>query len=123
MKKTLIVALLSPVFAFTCNKDNKSQLLEGKVLRISCASFVVQITNNDAAGQDGWKDMTNNNAVYDNVFAANNKCSIPSNIKAGDVIRFKIEKPKPNDCVVCMLFDGPPETKYDMTDVTLVAGK
>lgn len=123
MKKVSIAALILPVLAFTCNKESRTGFLEGKVLRTSCASFVVQVTNNDAVGQDGWKDMTKNNASYDNVFAASNKCKIPSNIKAGDAIRFKIDKPAPNDCIVCMLFDGPPETKYDMKEVTIIGGK
>ena len=123
MKKAWIAVLLLPAFAFTCNKQNAMEWLEGKVVRTSCASFVVQVTNNDAIGQDGWKDMTNNNAAYDNVFNASNKCSIPSTIKAGDHIRFKIEKPVPGDCVICMMYDGPPEAKYDIKEVTVVDAK
>jgi hypothetical protein len=123
MKKILIAALVIPALAFTCKKQGSTGWLEGKVLRVSCASTVVQVLNNDAIGQDGWKDMTNNNATYDNVFTANNKCSIPSAIKAGTTIRFKIDKPAPNECVVCMMYDGPPEIAYDMKEVTVTDAK
>jgi hypothetical protein len=119
MKKILIAALVIPALAFTCKKQGSTGWLEGKVLRVSCASFVVQVLNNDAIGQDGWKDMTNNNATYDNVFNVNNTCTIPSGIKAGNTIRFKIDSPKPNECVRCMMYDGPPEVAYDVKEITV----
>jgi hypothetical protein len=123
MKKILVASLLLPFLAFKCDKSVQDTFLEGKVVRISCASFIVQVLNNDAVGEDGWKDMMNNNAVYDNVFTANNKCAIPNEIKAGNIIRFKLDKPTQNDCVICMMYDGPPQTKYDIKEVSLVQGK
>jgi len=124
MKKLFFVLMVLPVFAFKCSKPSaKDGYLEGKVLRISCASFVVQVLNNDTVGEDGWKDMMNNNAVYNNVFAASNTCKIGGNIKAGNTIRFKVDKPTQNDCVVCMMYDGPPNVKYDIKDISLVEGK
>lgn len=120
--KVLVMLLALPVMASKCNKhkDNNDTHLQGKVVRVSCASFVVQVLNDDKIGEDGWKDMMNNNAQYDNVFAANNACKIPAGIKAGATIRFKINNPAQNDCVMCMMFDGPPGVKYDITDVTVV---
>lgn len=122
--KLLFIMLALPVMASKCSKskDNQDTELQGKVVRVSCASFVVQVLNDDKIGEDGWKDMMNNDAKYDNVFAANNACKIPAGIKAGATIRFKISKPTQNDCVMCMMFDGPPTVKYDITDVT-VEGK
>ncbi len=64
--------------------------------------------------------MTNNNAQYDNVFNANNACKLPAGVKAGATIRFKTGDPVQNDCVYCMMFDGPPNVKYDITDVSIV---
>jgi hypothetical protein len=126
MKKYLFVALAIPVFAFSCSRKTvggaSADYVEGKVLRSSCASTVVQVTNNDALGEDGWKDMTQNDAKFDNVFAVNNKCKIPSDVKPGTTIRFKVSKPEQNDCVVCMMYDGPPKTQYDLKDITVVAG-
>jgi hypothetical protein len=120
--KVLFMLLALPVMASKCGKqkDNKDTHLQGKVVRVSCASFVVQVLNNDKIGEDGWKDMSNNDAQYDNVFAANNACKIPAGVKAGATIRFKISDPVQNDCVACMMFDGPPKAKYDITDVTVV---
>jgi hypothetical protein len=119
--KLLFILLALPVMASKCSKSKeKNTQLEGKVVRISCASFVVQVLNDDKIGEDGWKDMMNNNAQYDNVFAANNACKIPAGIKAGATIRFKINSPAQNDCVMCMMFDGPPAAKYDITEVSVV---
>ena len=121
MKKYLFILL-----AFACNRKvatGPSDFLEGKVLRTSCASLVVQVTNNDSFGEDGWTDMTQNNTSFDNVFAVNNKCKLPANVKAGDRLRFKAEKAGQNDCVACMMYDGPPKTTFDLKDITVVEGK
>jgi hypothetical protein len=125
MRKLMILSLFLPVLAFTCKQKagGETEWLEGKVIRTSCASFVVQVTNNDAIGTDGWKDMSNNDVSFDNVFNANNKCEIPNTIKAGDNIKFKVTAPTKNDCIICMMFDGPPESKYDIKDVSVVDGK
>jgi len=126
MKKLLIAAIVLPVMAYKCGKTEKSDKegwLQGKVVRTSCASFVVQVLNNDTVGEDGWKDMMNKNVVYNHVFTANNQCKISATIKSGSNIQFKIAPPVQNDCVTCMMFDGPPQTKYDITDVTVIDGK
>ena len=119
--KLLFILLALPVMANKCGKhEEKVTYLQGKVVRISCASFVVQVLNDDTVGEDGWKDMANNNAQYDNVFAANNACKIPAGIKAGATIRFKTSKPTQNDCVQCMMYDAPPSAKFDITDISVV---
>jgi len=112
-----------PAATFKCKKSSHTtpdEYLQGKVIRISCASFIVQVLNNDTIGEDGWKDMMNNNAQYNNVFNASNTCKIPSGVKAGANIKFKVEKPTANDCVVCMMYDGPPNTKYDIKEMSIV---
>lgn len=126
MKKWLLVAIVLPVMAYKCGRTeqaDKEGWIRGKVVRTSCASFVVQVLNNDTIGEDGWKDMMNNNAVYNNVFTVNNQCKIPATIKSGSNIQFKMAAPAQNDCVTCMMFDGPPQTKYDIKEVTVVDGK
>jgi hypothetical protein len=127
MKKYLFVALTLPIVVFACSRKvtggEKPGYVEGKVLRTSCASMVIQVTNNDSLGEDGWKDMTQNNASVDNVFAVNNKCKVSSDVKAGATLRFKISTAEQNDCVVCMMYDGPPKTQYDLKDITVVTNK
>lgn len=122
MNKLLVVLIALPFFAFKCDKSSSDEdgYLRGKVVRISCASYVIQVLNNDTIGEDGWKDVRNNDAVYDNVFSANNPCKIASEIKAGDVIRFKIAQPTPTECVTCFMYDAPPNTRLNVNDVMLV---
>lgn len=122
MKLLVFFALAAmPAASFKCKRTahHSDGYLQGKVIRISCASFVVQVLNDNSIGEDGWKDMTNNNAQYDNVFAAGNTCKLPS-VKAGAAIRFKISQPVANDCITCMMFDGPPKVKYDINEMTIV---
>ena len=119
--KFLFIVLSLPVLASKCSKHKtKDTHLQGKVVRISCASFVVQVLNDDTVGEDGWKDMMNNNAQYDNVFTANNACKIPAGIKAGATISFTITQPTQTECVMCMMYDGPPAAKFDIKDVSVV---
>jgi hypothetical protein len=111
------------VFAFKCSKSSPNDgYLEGKVIRTSCADVVVQVLNNDTIGEDGWKDIMNNNAVYDNVFAVNNACKFSENLKTGKTIRFKISQSTDNGCMFCQLYDGQPMTNYSISEVSLVEG-
>jgi hypothetical protein len=118
--KLLFILIALPVLASTCKKDKgKNSYLQGKIVRATCASTVVQVLSDDSIGDDGWKDMMNNNVQYDNVFNALNSCKLPAGIKAGTAIRFKITKATGSDCVHCMMYDAPPNAKYDVTDVTI----
>src|SRR5262245_32292254 len=104
MKKLLVVLIALPFFAFKCDKSSKDEdgYLQGKVIRISCASYVIQVLNDDTIGEDGWKNVRDS-VTYDNVFSANNPCKIASGIKAGNVIRFRIAEPAPTECVTCYM--------------------
>ncbi len=121
MNNTLLALVALPILAMQCGDKKKlnTQCLQGKVVRTSCASLVVQVTNNDSIGEDGWKDSTSANpATYDNVFSVSNLCKLPAEVKPGNTIYFTIEKPKPSDCVVCMMYDAPPRTQYDIINVS-----
>ena len=119
MKKLFFVLALIPFFAFQCKKNSDNKCLKGKVIRISCASYVIQILDNDSLGEDQWKlAREGGEDTYDNVFAASNKCNIPSSYKAGDIIYFSIDKPKPSECVICMMYDAPPKTQYEVKNVS-----
>lgn len=120
MKKLLAIAALLPFFAFQCDKNAKSGWIEGKVIRLSCASFVVQLLNNTEIGEDGWQDMMDNNKVYNDVITASNKCEIPNSVQKDQVIRFKLEAPKQhNDCVICLMYDGPPKKAFEIKEISV----
>jgi hypothetical protein len=119
MKKLFLIAALLPFFAFQCKKDGNQKCLQGKVIRITCASYVIQVLNNDTVGEDGWKDsMHGQQTTYDNVFNVSNKCKIPASFKVGDTIFFNIDKPEASDCVVCMMYDAPPKTQYQVKNIS-----
>jgi hypothetical protein len=82
----------------------------------------VQVLNDDTVGEDAWKDITNNNVVYDNVFAVNNACKFGENLKTGNTIRFKINPSASSDCMFCQMYDGQPRANYLIDDVSVVEG-
>ena len=119
MRKLVMIVAILPFLAFQCDKDKNQDCVRGKVIRISCASYVIQILNRDDLGDDKWQDSTNDGSTtYDNVFNVSNKCKIPSSYKAGDILYFNIDKPKPSDCVVCMMYDAPPKTQFDVRNIS-----
>ena len=119
MKKYFLILTAMPFLFAKCDKKVKSECLQGKIIRITCASTVVQITNRSDIGTDGWKDGHQGaNQTYDNVFSVSNKCKLPSDLKVGDEFSFNIDKPKPTDCIVCMMYDAPPDAKYHVENFT-----
>lgn len=122
MKKVLFPVMALALGAAYCGvaKKQTSALpcIQGKIIRISCASYVVQVLNRDTIGVDGWKTGPDTTRTYDNVFDVANKCKLPAGLKAGDTIYFNIRPAQGSDCVSCMMFDAPPVVKYDLTEVT-----
>jgi hypothetical protein len=121
MKQTIIAIVCLSVIAFQCGVSKKQpskDCVQGKIIRISCASYVVQALNRDTIGIDGWKNSDSTATTFDNVFDVSNKCKLPADIKAGDIIYFTIHPTQPSDCVSCMMFDAPPAVKYDIQDVS-----
>lgn len=117
--KLVSLLVLIPLVAFQCKQGSKKTCLQGKVIRISCASYVIQVLSTDSIGDDQWKDsMQGEPKTYDNVFSASNKCKIPGDFKAGDTIYFEIDSPEPNDCIVCMMYDAPPTSRYQVKNVS-----
>lgn len=121
MYRTLFTLMLAPLLAMQCGEKNKpkDQCLEGKIIRTSCASLVVQVLNNDSVGEDGWKNAAAaDSASYDNVFSVANICKLSQEIKPGTTFYFIIDKPQTTDCVVCMMYDAPPKTQFDIRNVS-----
>jgi hypothetical protein len=121
MKKIALVLLIIPFMAFHCYKNGTFDCVEGRIVRMSCASFIIQVLNNTEIGQDGWKDMMDNDHQYDNVINASNKCEISESFEKGNVIRFKISSQQMPNCAVCFLYDGPPNVAMEIKDVVLLS--
>ncbi|MBC8033723.1 MAG: hypothetical protein H7Y03_06220 [Chitinophagaceae bacterium] len=121
MKKMLYFITILVLSFCGCRKnddDGKVKLpcLMVKVVRITCASIVMQVLDNDSLGQDGWKDITSG-VVYDNVFTVSAHCEFMSLAKpkydVGSVLYVTVNDQIHLDkCVSCLLYDAAPITRY-----------
>jgi hypothetical protein len=114
MKKELLFFLfiVSQSF-FGCEKNDAldESILKGEVIRVTCASTVVQIKNAEKYGEDGWlNEMSTDGVKYDNVFKVENICKV--NLEMGKSFQFKIISLSQNDCIQCYLYDAPPKLSY-----------
>ena len=57
-----------------------------------------------------WTDETTK-TTYSNVFALQNPCNFPENIKQGDEFYFKIDTASSKPCMVCMAYYPVPPKK------------
>lgn len=103
--------------AVGCRKHVSDECLQAKVIRITCASTVFQVFNNNAIGQDGWLDIYDNNRSYDNVFAVSNVCRLASEHQVGNVVYVTTAKAGKNDCVRCELYDAAPKISYEVKTI------
>ena len=118
MKKKIIpLFLILGSMAMSCKKEVPSDCLQAKIIRVTCASTVMQVLNNNSVGDDGWLDIFNNNASYDNVFSVSNSCHIASEHKVGDVVYIKIGKPELSECIRCAMYDAPPKSSFDVKTI------
>jgi hypothetical protein len=116
IKRCCFLLLVVAFFACACGRKEE-KCLKAKVIRVSCASFVVQVLNKDSIGSYGWKDV-GGHAVYNNVMNIKNACNIGKWSK-GEEMYFTIrDSLQTSDCVVCMMYDAPPEKEYIVENVT-----
>jgi len=104
-----------------CNKATTKNCLKGKVARITCASTVIQVLNDNSMGEDGWVNYIGTGTTsYDNVFNVRNKCMLSSSIKQGDIIWFTIDSSMLTfgNCSLCDLGDHPPTVAYRIKNVS-----
>jgi hypothetical protein len=118
MQKGIVFLAVLPFLAFQCKKNTRTNCLQAKIIRVTCASTVMQVLNNNSIGEDGWIDsIGSKDTTYDNVFTVSNKCKIASEHKVGDVVYITIDKPQPSDCIVCAMYDAPPKVSYDVKTI------
>jgi major membrane immunogen (membrane-anchored lipoprotein) len=112
-KKLLIFSFILSQLLLGCEKNDvlDESILKGEVIRVTCASTVVQIKNAEKFGEDGWMDeMSASVQKYDNVFKVENICKV--NLEMGKIFQFKIISLTQNDCIQCLLYDAPPKVSY-----------
>jgi hypothetical protein len=115
MLRTTFPILFLTLFG-ACNPSTPP-CLKAKVLRVSCASFVVQVLNKDSVGSYGWKDISGN-GVYNNVFSVANTCRIGKWSKGEEFYFTLVDSAQTSECMTCMMFDAPPEKTYMIENVS-----
>jgi len=115
LKSFLAVLAFSTIY-LSCDKP-AATCLKARILRVSCASFVVQVLNKDSIGEYGWRDI-GGHAVYNNVFNISNSCKL-GKLQKGEEFYFELEdSAKQSDCIKCMMFDAPPQKTYLVKNVS-----
>jgi hypothetical protein len=113
--KKVIILLCVTLILLSCKKEGEQPIIKGKLVYRSCATIVVQILDSNyySAAQDTWKESTSKQE-YQHVFAVSNQCSFPNSIAIGQEFKFQIvsEDPKNKDCVLCALWDNPPQKSH-----------
>lgn len=113
MKKLLII--LTSCMLYACIQvpgagGSNNQRIKAKVIRITCATTVIQILDETHyyLGETWTMEGTSN--TYEHVVVVSNKCEFPDNLSEGDEFYFKIinESDANNNCTVCMMYDFPP---------------
>jgi hypothetical protein len=115
MRQTLLFFIV--LFVFMGCKPSEPPCLKAKVLRVSCASFVIQVLNKDSVGSYGWKDVSGN-GVYNNVITVANSCNIGKWSKGEEFYFTLVSSPQSGECMTCMMFDSPPEKTYMIENVS-----
>lgn len=110
----IVICLL---IASSCSSRNtaistsEKELIKAKIVRLSCASTVIQIIDESYTylGQT-WTEMGTNKKVA-NAVNVINKCDVPKYFKEGDLFYFRlIDKSEASQqCIACTMMDFPPE--------------
>jgi len=83
------------------------------VIKGICKNDVVQLVEGKSDAllvESSWTYPTTG-TVYRNVFAVDNKCTIPDSLKEGDEFYFTIDPGQMEDCALCKALSPVPDTK------------
>lgn len=112
--KTLLIILI-PIVLSACIQipgtgSNNNQRIKAKVIRITCATTVIQILDQTFYNLGETWTMEGTANTYEHAALVSNKCEFPDNLSEGDEFYFKVinESDAHNDCAVCMMYDYPP---------------
>jgi hypothetical protein len=71
-----------------------------------CSNYTINVIEGNLDSSKiskSWTDENTNN-TYNNVFALDNPCTFPADIKQGDEFYFSLREEKDKDCNVCMAY-------------------
>lgn len=109
---SIITFLVSCTPKNTMLQVSKNEYLKGKMIRLSCASAVIQIIDDKQNIGEEWTEMGTERKIS-NAVNVLNKCELPASLKAGDEFYFKIinESEAKQNCIACMMMDYPPQKR------------
>lgn len=116
MSKYVLIFMILGIFGFAC-KNKNDNCIKARVVRVTCASFVVQVLNKDSVGNYGWRDIRGN-TVYNNVFRVANSCKIGKWSKGEEIYFTLKDSALSSDCIACMMHDSPPGKSYEVVNVS-----
>jgi hypothetical protein len=107
------VLLVSCIQIPNAGNGNNNQRIKAKVIRITCASTVIQVL--DSAyynlGETWTSTMQGPSNTFEHVAVVYNKCELPETLKEGDEFHFRIineSDASSKACVSCLMDDFPP---------------
>ncbi|MFN8283046.1 MAG: hypothetical protein U0U67_07505 [Chitinophagales bacterium] len=117
--KQFIIIIISGLFLSACTQvpagsgggnPSNGQRIQAKVIRVTCASTVIQILDANYYSLGGSWTVEGTSTTYEHVAVVANKCEFPNNLTEGALFYFKqiTEAEASNDCAVCMMYDFPP---------------
>lgn len=119
MKQGWMIALVFCTLLWACEKENSVACLKGRVVRVTCASTVVEVLNSGSIGEDGWMDSFGTDTpTYSNVFTVSNTCELNRPLVPGDEFWFSVGPASVAKCELCEMLDNAPKTKYSITNIS-----
>lgn len=110
MRPFILLSALSAVMlsAGDCSmKKGETKKYKARLeIKAICMNYTIQLlegTIDTSRVAANWTDETTNKS-YTNVFALENPCSFPADIKQGDEFYFTIDTAKQENCIVCMAY-------------------
>lgn len=118
MKKIAYIVFISALFTACIqvpngngnNNPSNGQRIKAKVLRITCATTVIEILDANYYNLGETWNVNGTSTTHEHAVVVQNKCEFPTNLTEGSEFYFKqiTEAEANNNCVVCMMYDYPP---------------
>lgn len=132
MKKwySYLMALpLLALFSFQCSKETEGAEFTGRVeLEGICGRVVVSVTSGDLSAlpansyADTWRDPSTG-INYQKVFMIANICQVQTELKKGDLLRFRVHPQPDLACITCLAYSPAPEQMLPIEVLSRTPGR